>query len=170
MARPDIKLGQLLTLPPDSDPVDEERLSAVNQGLDRIYQSDEFVEAQRRQASGEAEIVYDSDDPSDPERSPIFTDGQVVLVRESVAYGFHPEPQRGVDISPSIEGQARRITNSLWTSGSDGAGGTLTRPAHWHLREQGDLTMVALTDNLAVSALETVVNVFSQPQASAPTQ
>ncbi|MBI4097495.1 MAG: hypothetical protein HY426_00470 [Candidatus Levybacteria bacterium] len=169
MARPDIKLGQLLTLPPDSDPVDKERLSAVNQGLDRIYQSDEFAEAVARQASGEAEVIYDTADPNDPDRQPLFTDGQVVLVREDVAYGFHPEPQRGVDISPSIEGQTRRITNSLWTSGSE-AGGILTRPSHWHLREQGDLTAVELTSREALGVLQTVVNVFSEPRAAAPAQ
>ncbi len=148
-----------------------ERLVVVRGVLDRIYESDEFAEAIARQASGKAEIVYDTIDPNSPNRQPLFTDGQVVLRRnDGVAYGFHRGIARGVDISPSVEvrGGRRALTTSLWTSGLDQVGGVL------RLYQVGGYRRVELAPREALGVLETVVNVFSEDvtptQAPTPTQ
>lgn len=145
-----------------------ERLAVVNGVLDRIYESDEFAEAVARQASGQAEIAYNTLDPNDHNRRPLFED-QIVLNRDGVLYGFHPASARGVDISPQVDVRGNRIiTTTVFVIYSEPAGITrIINPI------MGGERFVSLLPREALRLLETIATVFSEdvvptePQATA---
>ena len=151
--------------PPPLSRQQDERLTVVKGVINRIYESDEFAEVERKQASGEAEIIYDKTDPNDPSRRPVFDAEQVVLTRDGVAFGFLTGAHRGVETSSVVEFRGRRIiTTSAWTRGSDVAGVIKIVPP------VGEERFVTLIPKQVLSTLETVATIFSRDEAPAEPQ